>query len=348
MLRYLLFAGLFLTSVAGYSQISSTFNANAQGWTAPIANPAIQYSATGGNPGGYVSGNPYFFVLGAGTIYIPFYFVAPAAYRGNFSTYYNGTLRYDVQQSVTGAPNQYAEVRIRNTSGQNLYYFPATPNQPAAPPTWSPYSVVFNNTSGFWKTTNSASGSLASELQIQNILSALDTLEIRGLYREANVNARLDNVIFSPPIVVTAQPNTVAVCNGVTATFTTAATGNAAITYRWQFESSPSVWTDLNNGGGYSNVTTATLSVNTTGNFGAGRYRCRISGTAVVDAFTNAATLTINALPAAPGAVGAARCGTGTVTLTAAGGVAGQYRWYTVPTGGTAIAGQTAGTFTTP
>ena len=347
-LKFTLSLGLIL--VCGYvqAQITSTFNANAQGWTAPIANPGIVYSATGGNPGGYVSGNPFFFNFGAGTVYFPFYFVAPVAYYGNRSTYYNGTLRYDIQQSTTGAPNQYAEVRIRNTGGLNLYYFPTAPNQPAAAPAWSTYSVVFNNTTGFWKTTNNPSGSTASELQIQNVLSALDTLEIRGLYREANVNARLDNVSFSPPIVVTTQPVSIAICSGVTTTLTTAATGNPAITYRWQFESSPGVWTDLNNGGGYSNVTTATLSVNTTGNFGAGNYRCRISGTAVVDAFSNTAGITVNPLPTAPTATGNAACGSSAITLNAAGAAAGQYRWYTVASGGTAIAGQTNAAYTTP
>jgi gliding motility-associated-like protein len=348
MLRTLFFIGFLSASFAGYSQITSTFNVNAQGWTAPNANGGIVYSATGGNPGGLVSGRPFFFVLGATTIYIPFNFVAPAAYLGNRSTYYGGTLRYDIQQSTTGAPNQYTEVRIRNTSGVNLYYFPSTPNQPVAPPAWSTYSVVLNNANGLWKTTNNPTGPLASEIQIQNVLSALDTLEIRGLYRDANTINRLDNVSFTPPIVVTTQPNSASVCNGITATFTTAATGNPAITHRWQFESSPGVWTDLNNGGGYSNVTTATLSVNTSGNFGAGNYRCRISGTAVVDAFSNIAALTINALPTSPGATGAVRCGTGAVTLTATGGAAGQYRWYTVPSGGSAIAGQTNATYTTP
>ncbi len=346
--KYLLVVTLMLAGISLNAQITSTFNANAQGWTAPIANPGIVYSASGGNPGGYVSGNPFFFNFGAGTVYFPFYFVAPVAYYGNRSTYYNGTLRYDIQQSTTGAPNQYAEVRIRNTGGQNLYYFPASPNQPAAAPAWSTYSVVFNNTTGFWKTTNNPSGSTASELQIQNVLSALDTLEIRGLYREANVNARLDNVSFSPPIVVTTQPVSIAICSGVTTTLTTAATGNPAITYRWQFESSPGVWTDLNNGGGYSNVTTATLSVNTTGNFGAGNYRCRISGTAVVDAFSNTAGITVNPLPTAPTATGNAACGSSAITLNAAGAAAGQYRWYTVASGGTAIAGQTNAAYTTP
>src|SRR5690606_29216852 len=108
MLRSLWFIGFILISFISTAQISSTFNANAEGWTAPDANPAIAYSVAGGNPGGYVSGNPFFFNFGAGTIYVPFYFVAPTLYYGNRSAYYNGTLRYDVQQSTTGAPNQYA------------------------------------------------------------------------------------------------------------------------------------------------------------------------------------------------------------------------------------------------
>jgi gliding motility-associated-like protein len=36
------------------------------------------------------------------------------------------------------------------------------------------------------------------------------------------------------------------------------------------------------------------------------------------------------------------------VTLTAAGGTAGQYRWYTVPSGGTALAGEVNASYTTP
>src|SRR5690606_27181577 len=59
-------------------------------------------------------------------------------------------------------------------------------------------------------------------------------------------------------------------------------------------------------------------------------------------------TATINAAPNAPTTTGASRCGTGTVTLNASGGVAGQYRWYTAATGGIPITGQTNSSFTTP
>lgn len=42
------------------------------------------------------------------------------------------------------------------------------------------------------------------------------------------------------------------------------------------------------------------------------------------------------------------RCGSGSVTLSASGGLNGQYRWYTVATGGTAIAGEVNSSYSTP
>ncbi|MGE0771448.1 MAG: FG-GAP-like repeat-containing protein [Cyclobacteriaceae bacterium] len=194
-------------------QISSTFNSNAEGWTTPNdADGTIGYSATGGNPGGHVVGSPFVLVLGMTTLYVPFNFVAPVAFRGNKSTFYNGTLRYDVQQSTTGTPNSYSEVTITNSGGVSLYYFPPTSNQPPAAPSWATYSVVLNNSLGYWKTTNSISGAAATELQLIGILSDLASLEIRGLYRDANTTNRLDNVTMStfpliaPPQIVSFTP----------------------------------------------------------------------------------------------------------------------------------------------
>jgi len=347
--KYLLVVTLMLAGISLNAQITSTFNANAEGWTTPNdADGTITYAAAGGNPGGLVAGSPFVIVLGAGSLYVPFNFVAPGTYLGNRSTYYNGTLRYDIQQSTTGAPNQYPEVTIANSLGITLYYFPATPNQPAAAPGWSTFSVTLNNALGYWKTTNSATGSAATEAQVLNVLTDLANLEIRGLYRDANTTNRLDNVSFRPPIVVNTQPVSSTICNGVTTILTTAASGNPTITYQWQFESSPTVWTNVTNTGGYSGATTASLSVNTTGNFGAGNYRCLISGLQVDDAITATATVTIIPLPAAPTTTGNSSCVAVSLTLSAAGGAAGQYRWYTVPTGGTAIAGQTNNTYVTP
>src|SRR6476661_1999443 len=59
--------------------------------------------------------------------------------------------------------------------------------------------------------------------------------------------------------------------------------------------------------------------------------------------------VTVQPTPAAPTVTNASRCGTGSVTLTASGAPSGgSYAWYTVASGGTAIAGATSATYTTP
>ncbi|MCW5909770.1 MAG: immunoglobulin domain-containing protein [Cyclobacteriaceae bacterium] len=58
--------------------------------------------------------------------------------------------------------------------------------------------------------------------------------------------------------------------------------------------------------------------------------------------------IAVNAAPAAPGGSDNGRCSNGTVTLTATGGANGNYRWYTVASGGSPIGGQTNSTYTTP
>lgn len=58
--------------------------------------------------------------------------------------------------------------------------------------------------------------------------------------------------------------------------------------------------------------------------------------------------ISVNAAPTAPGGSDNGRCSNGPVTLTATGGANGNYRWYTVASGGSPIGGQTNNTYTTP
>lgn len=63
---------------------------------------------------------------------------------------------------------------------------------------------------------------------------------------------------------------------------------------------------------------------------------------------SSAVTVNTTALPASPsGSTGSTQCGTGIPTCFVVGGTDGAYRWYTVPTGGTAIAGEVNSTLTT-
>jgi len=151
-----------------------------------------------------------------------------------------------------------------------------------------------------------------------------------------------------PLITVITQPLDVAVCDGSVGTFSCFATGANNITYQWQYSPTGPAFSDIVNGSNYSGATTATLSVNTSGSFGAGRYRCRINGDLTTQVITTDGGLFINPIPIAPTATGSSSCGTGVVTLTASGATNGEYRWYTLASGGTAITGEVNSTYTTP
>ncbi|MEI7507975.1 MAG: GEVED domain-containing protein, partial [Flavobacterium sp.] len=58
-------------------------------------------------------------------------------------------------------------------------------------------------------------------------------------------------------------------------------------------------------------------------------------------------TVTVNALPTAPTTTNSSQCGSGVPTCSASGASAGQYRWYTASSGGTAISGETNATLST-
>jgi uncharacterized repeat protein (TIGR03803 family) len=109
-----------------------------------------------------------------------------------------------------------------------------------------------------------------------------------------NATIRCQSLSGSPTINLTTQPSDFAACQGDVTTFSAAATGTTNIAYQWQFSSTlTGTYNDISNSGGYSNVTTGLLAVNTTGNFGAGFYRCKVNGDLAATVFTNAAQLMI-------------------------------------------------------
>jgi gliding motility-associated-like protein len=206
-----------------------------------------------------------------------------------------------------------------------------------------------NNTVAFNGTTSIVTASTATSITTTVPVGATTGLISVTVGTGTGVSATNFTVTASPIITITTQPSGFTACVGQTASFTTAASGTTNIIYQWQFSPDGIVpYTDIVNGGGYSNANTATLSINTTGNFGVGRYHCRINGDFAAEVISNDEGLFINPVSAAPTVVGANRCGAGSVTLTASGGSNGQYKWYTVASGGTAIAGETNSSYVTP
>ncbi len=82
----------------------------------------------------------------------------------------------------------------------------------------------------------------------------------------------------------------------------------------------------------------------------AGNYTVQVSNSIVTGLILQSDNfvVTVNSIPTNPVANPVSVCPAGTATLTATGGTTGQYRWYNVASGGTAIAGQTNSTFVTP
>ncbi len=101
---------------------------------------------------------------------------------------------------------------------------------------------------------------------------------------------------------IAGQPTSQTVNAGNAATFNASALGNPSPTLLWQrLPVGSGTWANLSNGGNYSGVATATLTVsNTTAGMTGDQFRC-VATNASGSATSNAATLTVNTPPAITG-----------------------------------------------
>ena len=145
---------------------------------------------------------------------------------------------------------------------------------------------------------------------------------------------------YAPGVATTAitdHPDPVTICAGSNAAFSVTATN--ATGYQWQVNTG-SAFTNITNGGVYSNATTATLNITgATAGMNGYQYRCVVSGTPTVN--SNPATLTVNSLSVAPTGITGNNtiCAGSSTTLTISGGSAGTgatIQWFTGSCGGTA------------
>ncbi len=108
----------------------------------------------------------------------------------------------------------------------------------------------------------------------------------------------LSNIAITPAPTaptITTQPVAATVSAGQNATFTVAASGNPAATFKWQ--KSPdgvAAFSDLSDGGRISGATTATLTITGALTADAGVYRAVAANGVSPDAVSNPATLTVN------------------------------------------------------
>ncbi len=151
-----------------------------------------------------------------------------------------------------------------------------------------------------------------------------------------------ENLVGNPFIEIITQPVSQEVCEGSEATLTLKATGAEPLIYQWQKFNGTS-YDDLNDDGTYSGTTTDSLTIHDVGTKGGSYYRCHITSPEAPEVFSDTVFLYVLMVPPPPEVTGDAQCEGVELELKATAGD-GVFRWYDVPTGGTALPGQFTGT----
>ncbi len=178
---------------------SSSFNVDAEGWLLngdATTVPTPIYVPGGGNPGGAIQGIDE--NLGASWGY-----VAPAAYHGDLSAAFGGTLSYDVKYSTSGALGPLASSFVTLSDGTTtLQYIAAI--SPAAGD-WVHFDIPLTE-AGWVVGTAGATEPAATAAQMQAVLSNVTNLRIRGEFDRSDDIGLIDNVRLYTlgPVVYTA------------------------------------------------------------------------------------------------------------------------------------------------
>ena len=148
---------------------------------------------------------------------------------------------------------------------------------------------------GLDTTTGLLSGTVTADY-IDSSFNFTVTENITGNAQSYNFTTTGTGVV----VTITGQPSNASVeaGSGGTATFgpvSGISSDGSTITFEWEFSSNGGVgWSPLSNGGGYSGVTTNTLTVDDDFAKNTYQYRCKLNtNTAVTPSYTNAVTLTV-------------------------------------------------------
>jgi hypothetical protein len=172
------------TSAAAGSVIaSSTFDADAEGWSTLNDARNFAWASSGGNPGGRIGAVD----IGTGATW---YYVAPSAFLGNVSAAFGGSLSFDLQQSSVTSPFDDSDVVLVGGGLTLVYDFTYAPST-----SWTSFSVALDPAAG-WR-QNSTVGPAASSADLGIVLGDLSALYIRGEYRLGSDSSQIDNVFLT-------------------------------------------------------------------------------------------------------------------------------------------------------
>jgi alkaline phosphatase D len=188
-------SGSSSNGTAGPAPIQTSFVANTEGWSLrsfatdendytmdPDLVSAVTWDATGGNPGGAITREDF---IGETD-----YFETPAAFHGDLSAYYGGTLSFDIRESETDGPFSAPLVLLQ--AGNDLWLYNGGPDATTG---WTTFRVPLDVSAEGW--TLASNGSAATEDAFRASLAATTGLWLRGEFSDGEDNSWLDNVIVS-------------------------------------------------------------------------------------------------------------------------------------------------------
>lgn len=162
---------------------SSTFDADAEGWTILGEAQGPNFQATGGRPGGYVAATDPPSTTGTS------YWQAPGKFLGDRSSSYGQKLTFDLRDDGPGSAFRDPDVVVGNGALVLEYRQSRRPSAKR----WSRFAVKLDGRKGW---TDASTGRRALTSQMRDVLASLDLLLIRGEFRNGPETFDLDNVVL--------------------------------------------------------------------------------------------------------------------------------------------------------
>jgi hypothetical protein len=160
----------------------STFARDAEGWT--FTGEARSLSHNNGDP-------PYIRAVDVGKD--NWYWVAPAAFTGDRTDAYGGTLLFDIRETEATTVTVGNDIRLMGDNLTLKYNVPYKPGR-----SWTTYAIRLHTSAGWLRGDTNA---LATETDLRRVLGNLERVEISCDYSEKKDSpCDLTNVVLLAPV----------------------------------------------------------------------------------------------------------------------------------------------------
>lgn len=151
------------------------------GWRITADGQDAVWQPTGGKTNGYLQASD----RPSGDVW---FFKTPVAFSGDYAAYAGGSLNYSLFQTRLDQQFDDVDAKLIATDGRVLELDLPEDTHPGLD--WTDYSLALDATSG-WVDTET--GAAATDAEISAVLADLDSIEIRGEYRDGPDTAGLDD-----------------------------------------------------------------------------------------------------------------------------------------------------------